>query len=437
MAVRSPMVRPAFSAVDVSPTLARRARVRRSGRLSAKNFTLLMMLLCLLLQRFAIQISGLPMSVAAPLGYVLVFWGLISGSLGVDRRRAGLMLGLCAIGGMALACQMNMPLAIAPRVSIFSFIYFMALTSFAVLTFRETMSEIEFFRTINLCLLIVAIAGILEYIGQFAGVSIFSFSGFVPENYLIEYMYAVVIPTANGIRSNGFFLVEPSVFSQYMAVAIIVEAMYFRRPLWLLAFFVGLIVSISGTGWLILGAFVVQSGLTNGRRGILIAIGVSLAAGVLLFLAELIVPNIVDALLGRNVEFGMQGTSGNERFVTPFVVLQIVLDEAPRTFFTGIGPGAAEQILVSFKYGLNTPVKILLEYGVFGLVVYLALFITADRTRRQLAMLLALLVMLFFTGGYQQFPPVLFSVMLMSTVATLREESTDNFARLTAFATKG
>jgi hypothetical protein len=421
--VRTPMVRASVSSAGMAPALARAIPARSSGRLNARQFTLLTMLACLLLQRFAIPVADLPMSLATPVCYVLVFWGLISGALSVDRQRLGLMLGLCAVAGMAFAFQVDMPLAIAPRASMFSLIYWLALTGFAILTFQHRLSETEFFRVINLCLLIVAVAGILQYSGQFVGLSVFSFSGFVPDSLLIESLYAVAVPMANGtLRSNGFFLVEPSTYSQYMAVAIIVEGLYFRRPVWLLTFFAGLLVSISGTGWLVLGAFVVQAGLVNGRRGILVAIGVILAAAGAGFLAHLVAPEVVDSLLGRQAEFDMQGTSGNERFVTPYLVLQAVLEDAPRTFFTGIGPGAAELVLVPFKYVLNTPVKILLEYGIFGLLFYIALLVKAERTRRQSAMLLPLLVMLLFAGGYQVFSPVLFSVLLMMTVAKLQDD---------------
>jgi hypothetical protein len=400
-----------------------RTVTRHSGRLSADNFTLLLILACLLLQRFAVPIMGLPVSVVTPLGYVLVAWGLISGSLAIDRRRAALMLGLCAIAGMAFAFKINMPLAIAPRVSLVSLVYWLVVTGFAVLKFRQPMGELRFFRMINDCLIVVAVAGIIEFVGQFVGIRLFSFKGIIPDKLLIEYLFAVATPMDNGmLRSNGFFLVEPSVFSQYMAIAITIEALYFGRTKWMLVFFAGLISSVSGTGWMVLSVAVLQSAITAGRRGIAMGAVVGIAAASALLLVRIFAPDFFDSFFGRMVEFRMQGTSGNERFVTPFLVLQAVLDDAPRAIFTGIGPGASEAVLVPFKYVIDTPIKVLMEYGVFGLVLYLALFLTANRTRRQFAMVGALTFMLLFTGGYQLFSPILFSVLLMLTVANLREE---------------
>src|SRR5690348_12531554 len=202
------MMRSGPRSAVIAPALtktARRVPARRSWRLSPERFTLLLMLVCLLLQRFAFPIAGLPVSIATPIGYLLVLWGFTSGSLGLDRRRTSLMLGLCAIGCMAYGFQLNMPLAIAPRISLVSLIYWLAVTSFAVLNFREKLSETVFFRVINNCLMVVAIAGILEFLGQYVGINLFSFSDFFPENLLVEYLFNVATPMANGtFRSNGF-----------------------------------------------------------------------------------------------------------------------------------------------------------------------------------------------------------------------------------------
>lgn len=400
-----------------------RTVTRHSGRLSTDNFTLLLLLACLLLQRFAIPVMDLPVSVVTPLGYFLVAWGLISGSLAIDRRRAAIMLGLCAVAGMAFAFKINMPLAIAPRVSMVSMVYWLVVTGFAVLKFSEPMSELRFFRMINDCLILVAVAGIIEFVCQFVGIQLFSFQGIIPDNFLVEYLFAVATPMGNGmLRSNGFFLVEPSVFSQYMAIAITIEALYVGRPKWMMVFFAGVVLSVSGTGWMVLGIAVLQSAITAGRRGIVMGAVVGSAAASALLLLWMVAPDFFDSFFGRMEEFQMQGTSGNERFVTPFLVLQAVLDDAPRAIFTGIGPGASEAVLVPFKYVIDTPIKVLMEYGIFGLISYLALLLTANRTRRQFAMAGPLTFMLLFTGGYQLFAPVLFSVLLMLTVANLREE---------------
>jgi hypothetical protein len=128
-------------------------------------------------------------------------------------------------------------------------------------------------------------------------------------------------------------------------------------------------------------------------------------------------------------EFSMPGTSGNERFVTPFMALSAVLADAPWTFLTGIGPGASEELTLPFFYRLNTPIKVLMEYGAGGLFFYLALLVSGTRPRRQWLLLAPMLTLLLLTGGYHQFSPVLFPVLLLGTVATLRASHTAAFSR--------
>jgi hypothetical protein len=244
----------------------------------------------------------------------------------------------------------------------------------------------------------------------------------VPESLLVEHLFAVEIALDSGVmRSNGFFLVEPSVFSQLMAVGLMIETLYFRRTAWMALFLAGLLAAVSGTGWLVLGAFVVQLGVGLGLRGAVLA--AALAIGLVLGLAGLsfFAPEIAQGLFDRMGEFSMVGTSGYERFVTPWLVLRDVLDQVPWALATGLGPGTAEQLTLPYVYHVNTPLKLLLEYGVAGLGLYLAAILSARRTRRQRALVLPMLVLLLLTGGYHQFAPMLFLVVLVVTVARLEE----------------
>ena len=95
--------------------------------------------------------------------------------------------------------------------------------------------------------------------------------------------------------------------------------------------------------------------------------------------------------------------------------------DAPWAVLTGIGPGTSEHLALPYPYSMNSPTKILVEYGAVGLVLYLALLTSAARTARQRMLLLPVLVMLLFDGNWCQFPPVLFPALLIITVARLRE----------------
>ncbi len=390
------------------------------------------MLICLLLQRFAVPAGGaLQISVATPLVLGLGIWGLLSRTLTLDRRRAAWFAGLLGIALLSTAAQVSLPLAIAPRSSVPSLLYWLAITAFAVLRFRAPMPERAFWKLVSQCLGAVAIAGLLQFALQFVGLKLFRFGGLVPYNLLIEDQYNLVISlgVADLLKSNGFFLVEPSVFSQFMAVGIIIEALYFRRPWWFVMFFAGLFVSASGTGWLVLGSYIVVLGFSSGLRGMTGAILLAGGCALGLAIVTLVLPAVSEALLGRANELSQVGSSGYERFVTPLMALDAVLHAAPWAFFTGIGPGASTDLAIPFFYTLNTPVKILLEYGAFGLLAYLGLLVTGTRTKGQTILLVPLLVLLLFTGGYHQFSPILFPVLLMGSVALLRPEQAAIAAR--------
>lgn len=404
----------------------RRTTVREhvdSGWLTAERFVGLTLGICLFLQRFAVPYGSLEVSVATPLVLLLAAWGLMVGVLTIDKRRVAFFLGLVACGLMATAVHATYPLAIAPRTSLNSLVYWLAMTAFAVLRLSTPMEERRFFSLLAIMLELIALAGIAEFMAQLVGLRLFSFSGLVPANLLIERQYDVLAPMPGSglLRSNGFFLVEPSVFSQFMAIGVIVEWLLFRRPARLALYLVGLLVSVSGSGWLVLCVFVVELAFVTGALGALRALLLTGACILALALASLVMPDIIGVLNERAGEFTVQGSSGYERFVTPFMVLGRVLGAAPWSIITGIGPGASEQLLVPFFYQLNTPVKVMLEYGIPGLLFYLLLLLDAIRTPAQWLLIGPLFALLMFTGGYQEFSPILFPVLLIGTVALLRQ----------------
>jgi hypothetical protein len=405
-----------------APAVALRAAPRAAEAPLPTQFIVAILFASLILQRFGLPVGDLRVHAAAAVGLVMALAGLHSGALGLDRRRVALLLALGAVALLSTAARANLAVPIAPRSSLPSLAYWLFLTSFVALSFGRAVPEEWFFRRVAWWLGLVAAAGLAQFAAQFAGLSLFSFSGLVPESLLVEHLFAVEIALDSGVmRSNGFFLVEPSVFSQLMAVGLMIETLYFRRTAWMALFLAGLLAAVSGTGWLVLGAFVVQLGVGLGLRGAVLA--AALAIGLVLGLAGLsfFAPEIAQGLFDRMGEFSMVGTSGYERFVTPWLVLRDVLDQVPWALATGLGPGTAEQLTLPYVYHVNTPLKLLLEYGVAGLGLYLAAILSARRTRRQRALVLPMLVLLLLTGGYHQFAPMLFLVVLVVTVARLEE----------------
>jgi hypothetical protein len=268
----------------------------------------------------------------------------------------------------------------------------------------------------------MAIAGILQFFAQFIGVELFAFTGILPSSILFEAGYNLQIPTGVGslLKSNGFFLIEPSTFSQVMAMGLIIEILAFKRIAYLALFIAGLLLSFSGTGWIVVGSFIISAGLAMGWRGIVIAGATVILLTVLLGVGSYFLPDMAAAMQDRVSEISRPGTSGHLRFITPFWALDDMLTERPSAALIGLGAGVSERLNLSYEYDVNTPIKIALDYGFPALMAYVLLFVGGRKSPIQSAILAPCCILFFFTGGYQQFPPILFLILLLISVARLR-----------------
>jgi hypothetical protein len=283
--------------------------------------------------------------------------------------------------------------------------------------------EARFFRVVNACFALVAVAGILQFVAQFAGLSVFAFGDYLPPKILVEGAYNNKIPIGSTayFKSNGFFLAEPSMMSQFMAFALIIEVLVLRRVLWIGLFVVGLVVSLSGTGWIVLATFLLVAVVGMGRRGVLLAASVGLSLALAMVLLAVAFPDAFTAFAERTKEFGVIGSSGHLRFVTPFWMAADVSAKAPWAWLVGIGAGVSEHLWFPYGYSTNTPIKLGLEFGVPALVAYVAVLACGRRSVHQALLLLPGLVFIMFAGSNEQFAPVLFPVMWVMSVAVLSD----------------
>ena len=274
-------------------------------------FVLGILLTSMFLQRFGLPLGHQYLSVETPIGLALAAGGLLTGSLAIDRRRFALLLAVAALGLFTAVIGSNIRIAIAPPPSFASLVNWLAITAFAALTFRVAVPEEKLFRLVNVLLAVIALAGVLQFAAQFAGLPLFRFEGFVPRAFLLERFYN----TSNSIfhytagqkggagpdvmRSNGFFLLEPPVFSQFMAFAIVIEMLYFRRTAFLALYLAGLLVSVSGTGWLMLIVFVAAQMMSGSRSRLATGLGLVAAATVAVVIFALLVPEAGQVLLVR------------------------------------------------------------------------------------------------------------------------------------------
>ena len=361
-------------------------------------------------------------NIVGPVGLLGGFIEVVRGRLSFNRTRLILFLGLLSLVTLGSMYRSMTTVPLGATGSVPSILQFLGLTFFTTFEFAVAMDERRFFFIVNRVLLFIAIAGILQFSIQFLGVQIFTFSDYLPSAIMAEKGWNLQISYGIGqlYKSNGFFLVEPSVTSQFSAVAIVIEVLFFNRLWYILIFSLAFVAAFSGTGGFVLFGFIVASSLRLGVRGLTNALILVMVLTVMSGLVMLVSPDVAAMAQGRMNELQTPDTSGYMRFVTPFMMIGDVLDDSPMVALVGLGGGTSEHLTLPYAYEVNTPVKIATEYGFPALVIYVALFLSARRTPRQEVLVLPLMLLLLFTGGYQQFAPIIFFVALITCVASLK-----------------
>jgi hypothetical protein len=224
--------------------------------------------------------------------------------------------------------------------------------------------------------LVCALAGVGQFYAQFVFSAdwLFDFTPRVPAFLRGPGGFNTVIAVGSFYKSNGFFFREPSGFSFFMALALMIEALGKRRALRLGLFGLALLLTYSGTGLLAL----VIGMLIPMNRKTLLRVSVLAVIGIALFLA------LDDAMhlsftLGRLSEFGSERSSGYIRYIAPGRLLADTALAEPATLWFGHGPGSISRKEAGFEFHDPTWAKLVFEYGVLGFVVFVGLFVLALR----------------------------------------------------------
>lgn len=254
----------------------------------------------------------------------------------------------------------------------------------------------------------IAVFGIVQYFVQFVYRApwLIDFSPLIPEPLRGSGQYNTSNTTGSAFKSNGFFLREPSTLSFYMAFSLVLEWGLWRRK-WVMAVLgMGLIVSYSGSGIMILGAaMLVPLGFKMLLRVAAAALGliaVYVAFGDMLGL---------DYTINRVHEFGSQHSSAYCRFILPGITVLERIDSNPWVSLLGHGPGTMQKITGSCE---TTYGKMAFEYGLLGTLAFTVFMLFAVRrswvpVRAQVA----LLVYWYLLGGQLLSPDALLVIFLV------------------------
>lgn len=276
------------------------------------------------------------------------------------------------------------------------------------------------------------VSGRLNFLGGFnafmivcvllGGLQVIAFDEFysirsvLPEQYLLEGFNTSNKWDVAGefvSRSNGFFFLEPSFFSQFLALALLLELRARRRFGIIVVLSVGMLLSLSGTGFILLAAGTVAMAF---RTSSLKRVSAMLAAPALLASAVIF---WLPSLAARIDELNNEDMSGYWRFVMPFIYNFQSYSESLTAALLGVGPGVAKNnwdtMLMAYSSGFG---KIFYENGVLGALPLILLYlrfcrVSVDEFWFSLSMLVFVLVI---NSGIQQ-PVVLLTMTILGCYA--------------------
>jgi hypothetical protein len=218
---------------------------------------------------------------------------------------------------------------------------------------------------------VLAMLGIAQYGLQFFVDPRFLFpiENFTPDTFIVQHFnhQAAIEYGSHEYRANGVFMVEPSVFGQLLAVAIIAELCTRGRITRLALFGLALVAANSGTGIMVLAVCLPLCLVAQRRWGLLLAGTLALVA--IIVLHEYFHPV---RILSRIAEFGSTHSSGYSRFVGGFYLFDQFLWHDPWRALFGYGAGAFTSFAGRAHYGADEMAlfKIVLEFGLLGAAVY-------------------------------------------------------------------
>jgi hypothetical protein len=344
--------------------------VRQTGRL-LKAAIVFAMLALTVLDRFGLRLNAdfsIPPGMMAMYGLLAVMF--LAGAAQLNPRGALAYLAVASVA--ALSFVVNASFEPRAYVSIASFLLLTVLYAPFAVSLRPGAVAPELWRwTVGLYIafsVFLALAGIVQFFVQFV---------FRPE-WLFDYTSLIPLPvrasggwntaysTGEWIKSNGFFLREPSIFSVAMAFALLCELSLARRKWVLATLATGLVLTYSGSGLLCLSAALL---FPFPRRSMLQLLAVAALAAALFFV-------LGDALnlsytLDRVGEINHERSSAYCRFIYPGAIALQQLDSNVWAGVLGNGPGTMLRMGATCDGGHQTTyAKVLFEYGIAGTLAF-------------------------------------------------------------------
>lgn len=361
-----------------------------------RKFTSLFIIIFLLMQRIAIPIQNKQIPLALFLVYAFLVLCIINNKAKIEIHR--FIYFIISITLLILASIFSQN-----NISYFSLFYLIAM--YAPFVFVSNVSNEDYEMILDSFqnfMAVISVVGILQILLQFAGISHFDLFNILPTEF-VQKGYNTSYPLiAYGTlihNSNGIIFLESSFFSQYLAVSLIIEIIYFKK-IWRIALYiVAILTTFAGTGLLllvILSPFWMSYVIQNKKTRTFFFIGLISLILITAFTSSFFID--YNYYLIRMKEFGAEGSSAHIRFIAPYLVMWKILNTD--AFLGGMGAGAATEL--SDVYSANFPVipKLLIEYGVIaGTIFTLFLLICFFHKKRTFTLTFSAAVMFFVLSG--------------------------------------
>jgi hypothetical protein len=337
----------------------------------ARTLVLALLLVVLLGQRLGVPISEAQQIPAALLlATGLLALGLLTGAFVLDRQRVLLYLTSMTI----LTLLTVVSLARQQDPSVLSVFFVIAL--YALATVRASVLEADEVRSLLdsyvRIMSVLAVIGIVHAGVQYLGIPYDDwFARVVPEPFIIQgYNTGDPIVWDSPIyRTNGVVFLEPSFFSYFLGIAVVV-ALYRGHSVWIVSLLmVAIVPTLAGNGLVVVAAGIVALALGRHRRNLLVLV-VPAGAAVLLALATPLAAHFMN----RVTEVSNPDSSSSMRLVQPYEMLWPAWLDDPVSLLLGNGAGSATDIVAASSVpGVLAPVlpKVFFEYGVIGAMAFL------------------------------------------------------------------
>jgi hypothetical protein len=319
------------------------------------------------LQKLALPLGEGSLQLILPLFYAGLAMLAWRGTLNIDPIRLGLYAVLISFAVIS-SILAEVPFSV-PGLMLLALLY-LPLVTFVRIDRAEYVDLLRFYQK---CMLLISCIVMIQYVTQllFGVESWVNLDNIIPKSLQFpNFMYMrPVFWGSPDFKPNGVFLLEPSFVSQFAIIAICIELVYFRRIWMLVILGMAQILSLSGSGLLIL-AFAAPLFLAKLPARLVVAgafAGLVLAAGAFAI-------GWFDQIILRIGEFSQPNSSAWFRYIVP---LNVMAEHAQQvsSIYTGWGAGATPE--GTFDLIGLTFTKLFTEYG---LLTFLALYALLART---------------------------------------------------------